>query len=429
MIVDVKIPLLPESVPDATLLDWAVQPGQAVSKDEVLVELETDKVVLEVSAPEAGVVTELVKASGETGVSGELIARIDTSAAVAAAPVAVTEVSAASPAPAPAAASDTPQNDALSPAVSKLISEHGLDPRSIAASGPNGRITKGDVLAHIEAAPAAAPAVVPSPAPTPAAATPPAAAPTPPTAPSPAAVPAPAASADERGERRVPMTRLRQRIAERLVQAQQTAAILTTFNEVNMEPVMSLRKRLRDDFEKAHDVRLGFMSFFAKAAVQALQEFPAVNAYIEGNETVYHDYCDIGVAVSSPRGLVVPILRNVEKMDFAQIEGTIADFGQRAQNGSLGLDDLSGGTFTISNGGVFGSMLSTPILNPPQSAILGMHATQMRPVVENGEIVARPVMYLALSYDHRIVDGREAVRFLVTIKNCIEDPGRLLLGV
>ena len=225
------------------------------------------------------------------------------------------------------------------------------------------------------------------------------------------------------------MTRLRQRIAERLVQAQHTAAILTTFNEVNMEPVMSLRKRLRDDFEKAHDVRLGFMSFFAKAAVQALQEFPAVNAYIEGNEIVYHDYCDIGVAVSSPRGLVVPILRNVENMNFAQVEGAIADFGQRAQNGSLGIEELSGGTFTISNGGVFGSMLSTPILNPPQSAILGMHATQMRPVVEDGQIVARPVMYLALSYDHRIIDGREAVRFLVTIKNCIEDPGRLLLGV
>ena len=417
MIVDVKIPLLPESVPDATLLDWAIAPGQAVNKDDVLVELETDKVVLEVSAPESGVIAEIVKATGETGVSDEIIARIDTSAAAEAAPG--TPAAQPSPAPAPeptspAAVAQAADAEALSPAVRKLVDDHGLDGASIAGSGPGGRLTKGDVLAHIEAKGSATVA----PAPTPAAPAPAVQAP----------APAPAAGV-ERGERRVPMTRLRQRIAERLVQAQHTAAILTTFNEVNMEPVMSLRKRLRDDFEKAHDVRLGFMSFFAKAAVQALQEFPAVNAYIEGNEIVYHDYCDIGVAVSSPRGLVVPILRNVENMNFAQVEGAIADFGQRAQNGSLGIEELSGGTFTISNGGVFGSMLSTPILNPPQSAILGMHATQMRPVVEDGQIVARPVMYLALSYDHRIIDGREAVRFLVTIKNCIEDPGRLLLGV
>lgn len=430
MIVDVKIPLLPESVPDATLLDWAIAPGQAVNKDDVLVELETDKVVLEVSAPESGVITEIVKATGETGVSDEIIARIDTSAAAEAAP----GTPAAQPSPAPAPTSPAPvaqaaDAEALSPAVRKLVDDHGLDAASIAGSGPGGRLTKGDVLAHIEAkgsatvapaAPAPTPASAPAPAPAPAAPAPAV------QAPAPAPAPAPGV---ERGERRVPMTRLRQRIAERLVQAQHTAAILTTFNEVNMEPVMSLRKRLRDDFEKAHDVRLGFMSFFAKAAVQALQEFPAINAYIEGNEIVYHDYCDIGVAVSSPRGLVVPILRNVENMNFAQVEGAIADFGQRAQNGSLGIEELSGGTFTISNGGVFGSMLSTPILNPPQSAILGMHATQMRPVVEDGQIVARPVMYLALSYDHRIIDGREAVRFLVTIKNCIEDPGRLLLGV
>ena len=417
MIVDVKIPLLPESVPDATLLDWAIAPGQAVNKDDVLVELETDKVVLEVSAPESGVIAEIVKATGETGVSDEIIARIDTSAAAEAA--LGTPAAQPSPAPAPEPASPAPvaqaaDAEALSPAVRKLVDDHGLDGTSIAGSGPGGRLTKGDVLAHIEAKGSATVA----PAPTPAAPAPAVQAP----------APAPAAGV-ERGERRVPMTRLRQRIAERLVQAQHTAAILTTFNEVNMEPAMSLRKRLRDDFEKAHDVRLGFMSFFAKAAVQALQEFPAVNAYIEGNEIVYHDYCDIGVAVSSPRGLVVPILRNVENMNFAQVEGAIADFGQRAQNGSLGIEELSGGTFTISNGGVFGSMLSTPILNPPQSAILGMHATQMRPVVEDGQIVARPVMYLALSYDHRIIDGREAVRFLVTIKNCIEDPGRLLLGV
>ncbi len=420
MIVDVKIPLLPESVPDATLLDWAIAPGQAVNKDDVLVELETDKVVLEVSAPESGVIAEIVKATGETGVSDEIIARIDTSAAAEAAPG--TPAAQPSPAPAPEPTSPAPvaqaaDAEALSPAVRKLVDDHGLDGASIAGSGPGGRLTKGDVLAHIEAKGSATVAPA-APAPTPAAPAPAVQAP----------APAPAAGV-ERGERRVPMTRLRQRIAERLVQAQHTAAILTTFNEVNMEPVMSLRKRLRDDFEKAHDVRLGFMSFFAKAAVQALQEFPAVNAYIEGNEIVYHDYCDIGVAVSSPRGLVVPILRNVENMNFAQVEGAIADFGQRAQNGSLGIEELSGGTFTISNGGVFGSMLSTPILNPPQSAILGMHATQMRPVVEDGQIVARPVMYLALSYDHRIIDGREAVRFLVTIKNCIEDPGRLLLGV
>ena len=356
MIVDVKIPLLPESVPDATLLDWAIAPGQAVNKDDVLVELETDKVVLEVSAPESGVITEIVKATGETGVSDEIIARIDTSAAAEAAP----GTPAAQPSPAPAPTSPAPvaqaaDAEALSPAVRKLVDDHGLDAASIAGSGPGGRLTKGDVLAHIKAKgqqllrllrqrqrlhrPRACTRTCGASARRP--------------------------GSRARGGRRARRAAraddgLRQRIAERLVQAQHTAAILTTFNEVNMEPVMSLRKRLRDDFEKAHDVRLGFMSFFAKAAVQALQEFPAVNAYIEGNEIVYHDYCDIGVAVSSPRGLVVPILRNVENMNFAQVEGAIADFGQRAQNGSLGIEELSGGTFTISNGGVFGSMLSTP---------------------------------------------------------------------
>ncbi|MEM7408195.1 MAG: 2-oxoglutarate dehydrogenase complex dihydrolipoyllysine-residue succinyltransferase [Pseudomonadota bacterium] len=401
MIVDVKIPQLPESVPDATLLEWSKQVGDIVAQDEVLVELETDKVVLEVSAPQGGKLTEIVKQAGETAVSDEVIARLDTSAAGEAAPT---------PAPAPAAetSADPAADEAqLSPAVRKLVDDHQLDPASITASGPGGRLTKGDVLAHIEQSGAQSPA------------------PTQTSTPSP---PVPA-TAGERGERRVPMTRLRQRIAERLLQAQQTAAILTTFNEVNMQPVMDLRKRLRDDFEKTHGVRLGFMSFFAKAAVQALKAFPAVNAYIEGTDIVYHDYYDIGVAVGSPRGLVVPVVRDVDQLSFAGVEGAIAEYGQRAQAGTLGIDELTGGTFTISNGGVFGSMLSTPILNPPQSAILGMHATQMRPVVEDGEIVARPMMYLALSYDHRIIDGREAVQFLVTIKQNIEDPGRLLLGV
>jgi 2-oxoglutarate dehydrogenase E2 component (dihydrolipoamide succinyltransferase) len=422
VIIDVKIPQLPESVPDATLLDWTRQPGEAIGKDEILIELETDKIVLEVSAPEGGVITEILKQAGETAVSGEIIAKLDTSAVAEAPAVAASQAApvqaapaqaAPSPQPAPAAAAPPAVVAAggLSPAVRKLVAENGLDPATIKPSGPGGRLTKGDILAHIETGSQSAP---------------PAAAPAPMAPPTPA--PRVTASApDARGERRVPMTRLRQRIAERLLQAQQTAAILTTFNEVNMQPVMDLRKRLRDDFEKVHGTRLGFMGFFAKAAVQALKRFPAVNAYIEGNETVYHDFYDIGIAVGSPRGLVVPVVRDVDKKNFAEIEGAITDFGQRAQAGTIGLDDLTGGTFTISNGGVFGSMLSTPILNPPQSAILGMHATQMRPVVEDGEIVARPMMYLALSYDHRIVDGREAVQFLVTIKQNIEDPGRLLL--
>ena len=421
MIVDVKIPLLPESVPDATLLDWTKQVGNVVEKDEVLVELETDKVVLEVSAPVSGLLTEIAKVAGEIGVSNEVIARIDSS--VAATPPgasAAAEAPAGTPAPASAPSGNA---ESLSPAVRRVVDEHKLDANAITTSGPGGRLTKGDVLAHIDAT-----AATPNAKAVPAASSAPKPAGAAPAAPS-AVSPAEAASPQARGERRVPMTRLRQRIAERLVQAQHTAAILTTFNEVNMQPAMELRKRLRDDFEKNHGVRLGFMSFFAKAAVQALQKFPAVNAYIEDNEIVYHDYCDIGVAVGSPRGLLVPIVRNVEHMNFAEIEGAIADYGQRAQAGSIGIEELNGGTFTISNGGVFGSMLSTPILNPPQSAILGMHATQVRPVVENGEIVARPMMYLALSYDHRIVDGREAVQFLVTIKDCIEDPGRMLLGV
>jgi 2-oxoglutarate dehydrogenase E2 component (dihydrolipoamide succinyltransferase) len=410
VLVDVKVPVLAESIPDATLLDWKKGPGEAVDRDEILLELETDKVVLEVPAPQAGVISEVLKNTGDIALSEEVLARIDTEAAAPAvakatggngeAPAAATET--------PAAAEDS-GSSALSPAVQRLVDEHGLDPGAIEGTGKGGRLIKGDVLAYLESnKPAQAPAAPQAPAARPA------------TQPTPAG---------ERGERREPMSRLRMRIAERLVQAQQTAAILTTFNEVDMQPVMELRKRYKDQFEKTHGVRLGFMSFFAKSAVQALERYPAVNAYIEGNDIVYHDYQDIGVAVGSPRGLVVPILRDVAQMSFADIEAKIAEFGAKAKDGTLTVEDMSGGTFTISNGGVFGSLLSTPILNPPQSAILGMHKTQERPMVVDGEIVVRPVMYLALSYDHRIIDGREAVLFLVAIKEAIEDPARLLLGV
>ena len=409
MITEVVIPNLPESVPDATLLDWTKAVGDAVTVDEVLVELETDKVVLEVSAPASGVLTEIVKQTGETGVSGDVIAKIDTAAAAApSAQPAAENPAAVQPAAAEAPANAHPAAGVPSPAAAKMMAEQGIEASAVQATGPGGRITKADVIAQAGSAETAS-SEAPAPAPT-------------------SAPPEPTVSGG-RDERRVPMTRLRRRIAERLVEAQQTAAILTTFNEVNMGPVMELRKRLKDDFEKKHGTRLGFMSFFAKAAVQALKAFPAVNAYIEGADIVYHDYIDIGVAVGSPRGLVVPVLRNVESMSFNDIESSIADFGARAQTGTLGIDELSGGTFTISNGGVFGSMLSTPILNPPQSGILGMHKTQERPVVENGEIVIRPMMYLALSYDHRIIDGREAVQFLVAIKECIEDPSRMLLDL
>ena len=415
MSIEVKVPTLPESVPDATLLDWKKQVGEAVAQDEILVELETDKVVLEVPAPEAGVLTEILKNNGDIAVADEILGRIDTSAAAIAG-----AAPAAAPAPPPAASSGVAaaSGPALSPAVRKLVEEKQLDPAAITGTGKGGRLTKGDVLAHIESLPAATSAPVQAP---------PVQAPAPASAPPPVAVPV--RRPGSREERREPMSRLRQRIAERLLGAQQTSAILTTFNELNMEPVLSLRKRHKDLFEKTHGVRLGFMSFFAKAAVAALQRYPAVNAYIDGTDFVYHEYCDIGVAVGSPRGLVVPVLRNVEDMSFADIEKTITDFGARAQTGGIGLEDMRGGTFTISNGGVFGSMLSTPILNPPQSAILGMHKTQERPVVVDGEIVIRPVMYLALSYDHRVVDGREAVLFLVAIKEALEDPARLLLEV
>ncbi len=420
MTVEVKVPVLAESIPDATLLDWKKSEGEAVERDEILIELETDKVVLEVPAPEGGVLAEILKKSGDIAESEEVIARIDPDGKVKAKVVDKAEKDEGK---AEAKEEKKPEKkedgasaaENLSPAVRKLVEENNLDASEIEGSGKDGRLTKGDVLDFLEKQKAKA-------------AEKPAAKET--KAPESKKAPAPAPRKEgERSERREPMSRLRARIAERLVQAQQTAAILTTFNEVNMGPVMELRSRHKEQFEKKHGVRLGFMSFFAKASLQALKRFPAVNAYIEGSEIVYHDFYDIGIAVGSPRGLVVPIVRDADKLSFADIEAKINEFGQKAKDGTLGIDELTGGTFTISNGGVFGSMLSTPILNPPQSAILGMHKTQERAVVENGQVVVRPMMYLALSYDHRIVDGREAVLFLVTIKEALEDPGRMLLEV
>ncbi len=429
-IVDVKVPQLSESVAEATLLQWKKKPGDAVAMDEILIEIETDKVVLEVPAPSAGVLTELVKPDGSTVAAGELIARIDSEAkaGAAAAPAPAPAPAAAAPAakeaaPAPAVKEATPapagkKSDVAMPAAAKLMAEKGLSAGDVTGSGKDGRITKGDVLAA--GAPRAASAPVPAAATAAAGAKP--------------ALPQVAAPIDlsalaDRPEQRVPMSRLRARVAERLVQSQSTAAILTTFNEVNMQPVMDLRNKYKDRFEKEHGVKLGFMSFFVKAAVSALKKYPVVNASVDGNDIVYHGYFDIGIAVGSPRGLVVPILRDTDQMSFADIEKTIADFGKRAGEGKLALEELTGGTFSISNGGVFGSMLSTPIINPPQSAILGVHATKERPVVENGQIVVRPMNYLALSYDHRIIDGREAVLALVAMKEALEDPSRLLLEV
>ncbi|GMV59229.1 MAG: dihydrolipoyllysine-residue succinyltransferase component of 2-oxoglutarate dehydrogenase complex [Betaproteobacteria bacterium] len=417
-IVEVKVPQLSESVAEATLLQWKKRPGDAVAVDEVLIEVETDKVVLEVPAPSAGVVASIVKPDGSTVVAGELIATIDSAgkAAAAPAPAAQAVAAAAAAAPAPAVVPAATTAAVAMPAAAKMMADAGLSPAQVAGTGKDGRILKGDVIAAKEAAARApAPAVAP--------AAPPAAKP---------ALPEVKAPVDlsilaNRPEQRVPMSRLRQRVAERLVQSQSTAAILTTFNEVNMQPVMELRSRYKDRFEKEHGVKLGFMSFFVKAAVAALKRFPIVNASVDGNDIVYHGYFDIGIAVGSPRGLVVPILRDADQMSFADIEKKIADFGKRAADGKLGIDELTGGTFSISNGGVFGSMLSTPIINPPQSAILGIHATKERPVVENGQIVIRPMNYLALSYDHRIIDGREAVLSLVAMKEALEDPARLLL--
>lgn len=406
-ITDVVVPQLSESVSEATLLTWKKQPGAAVEADEILIEVETDKVVLEVPAPASGVLAEIVKGDGSTVTSGEVLARIDTAGKVAAAATAPAEApkaaeqAAAAAAPAAAAPASTSAAGVASPAASKILAEKGVDAASVAGTGRDGRVTKGDALAASAPAKAAA-----------------------------AAAPAPTTlSLDGRPEQRVPMSRLRARIAERLLQSQQENAILTTFNEVNMQAVIDLRAKYKDKFEKEHGIKLGFMSFFVKAAVAALKKFPLINASIDGKDIIYHGYFDIGIAVGSPRGLVVPILRNADQLSIADIEKAIADFGRRAADGKLGIEEMTGGTFSISNGGVFGSMLSTPIINPPQSAILGVHATKERPVVENGQIVIRPMNYLALSYDHRIIDGREAVLGLVAMKDALEDPQRLLLDL
>ncbi|SAK74802.1 dihydrolipoamide succinyltransferase [Caballeronia arationis] len=437
-IVEVKVPQLSESVSEATMLQWKKKPGEAVAQDEILIEIETDKVVLEVPAPSAGVLAQVIKHDGDIVTADELIAKIDTEAKAGEAPAAVAAAGDAEVKPAPVAAEAaapaqaaqaTGSSGTASPAANKILAEKGVSADQVAGSGRDGRVTKGDALA----APMGAPGVSSAPAAAPAAKAAPAAAPAArPAKPSLPDVKAPA-SADQwikdRPEQRVPMSRLRARIAERLLESQQTNAILTTFNEVNMAPVMDLRNKYKDRFEKEHGVKLGFMSFFVKAAVHALKKFPLVNASIDGNDIVYHGYFDIGIAVGSPRGLVVPILRNADQMSLADIEKKIAEFGQKAKDGKLSIEEMTGGTFSISNGGVFGSMLSTPIINPPQSAILGVHATKERAVVENGQIVIRPMNYLALSYDHRIIDGREAVLSLVAMKDALEDPARLLLDL
>ena len=412
-IVEVKVPQLSESVAEATLLQWKKKAGEAVAADEILIEIETDKVVLEVPAPSAGVLAELVVGNGGTVVSDQLIARIATegksgAAAPAAAPAA------AAPAAAPAAAASSSKAGVAMPAAAKLMADNNLAAGSVAGTGKDGRVTKGDVLGAVASGAKPAPAaVIPTGVPT-------------------AALPqvsAPSVNLGDRPEQRVPMSRLRARVAERLLQSQSTNAILTTFNEVNMAPVMEMRKRFQDKFEKEHGVKIGFMSFFVKAAVHALKKYPVLNASVDGNDIVYHGYFDIGIAVGSPRGLVVPILRNADQMSFADIEKKIAEFGVKARDGKLGIEEMTGGTFSISNGGVFGSMLSTPIINPPQSAILGVHATKDRAVVENGQVVVRPINYLAMSYDHRIIDGREAVLGLVAMKEALEDPARLLFDI
>jgi len=418
-IVEVKVPQLSESVAEATLLQWKKKPGEAVALDEILIEIETDKVVLEVPAPSAGVLAEIVKGDGSSCVAEEVIARIDTTATASAAPAAApaAPAAAAAVAAAPVAAGGS-KSDVAMPAAAKLMADNQLAAGSVAGTGRDGRVTKGDVLGAIEGGAKPAPAAPKAPAAAPAVAKP---------------LPAVAAPVSQnlgdRPEQRVPMSRLRARVAERLLQSQATNAILTTFNEVNMAPVMEMRKRFQDKFEKEHGVKIGFMSFFVKAAVAALKKYPVLNASVDGNDIVYHGYFDVGIAVGSPRGLVVPILRNADQMSFADIEKKIAEFGQKAKDGKLSLDDLTGGTFSISNGGVFGSMLSTPIINPPQSAILGVHATKDRAVVENGQVVVRPMNYLAMSYDHRIIDGREAVLGLVAMKEALEDPARLLFDI
>ena len=421
-ILEVKVPQLSESVAEASLLQWHKKVGEAVARDENLIDIETDKVVLELPSPDAGVITEILKEDGSTVVAGEVIARLDTEAKVEAVPVAQSAASnppAAAPVASagnPPAANASPASASITaagiamPAAAKLLSEHNISSKEVQGSGRDGRITKGDVVNMLERKP-----VAPS---------------APPAKPSLQPVAAPvSAKLDNRPEERVPMSRLRARIAERLLESQATNAILTTFNEVNMQPIMDLRTKYKDKFEKEHGVKLGFMSFFVKASVAALKKFPIVNASVDGTDIVYHGYFDIGIAVGSPRGLVVPILRNADQMSIADIEKKIGEFGAKAKDGKLTLEDLTGGTFSISNGGIFGSMLSTPIINPPQSAILGVHATKERAVVENGQIVIRPMNYLALSYDHRIIDGREAVLSLVAMKEALEDPARLLLDL
>jgi 2-oxoglutarate dehydrogenase E2 component (dihydrolipoamide succinyltransferase) len=401
-IFEVKVPQLSESVAEATLLQWKKKVGDAIGQDEILIEIETDKVVLEVPAPSAGVLTEIVVADGGTVVAEQLIAKIDSTAVAAAAPAAAAPapaVAPAAPAPAKAAAPAAKAGAAAAPSAAKILAEKGVDAGQVAGSGRDGRITKGDAL-NASAGGAKSAALPSAPIPT-----------------------------GDRPEERVPMSRLRARIAERLLESQANNAILTTFNEVNMGPVIALRNKYKDQFEKTHGVKLGFMSFFVKAATHALKKFPLLNASVDGNDIVYHGYFDIGIAVSSPRGLVVPILRDVDQMNLADIEKKIAEFGTKAREGKLSIEELTGGTFSISNGGVFGSMLSTPIINPPQSAILGIHATKDRAVVENGQVVVRPINYLALSYDHRIIDGREAVLGLVAMKDALEDPSRLLLDL
>jgi 2-oxoglutarate dehydrogenase E2 component (dihydrolipoamide succinyltransferase) len=423
-ILEVKVPQLSESVAEATLLQWHKKVGEAVTRDENLIDIETDKVVLELPAPDSGVITEIIEADGATVVAGQIIAKIDTEAkaGAVAAPAAAAKPAAAAADPVTAAianiaaksggASGGASAGVAMPAAAKMLAENNMSASQVAGTGRDGRVTKGDVITQLEKKPAA------------------------PAAPAPAArqslqpVAAPGGiDLSGRPEERVPMSRLRARIAERLVESQSTNAILTTFNEVNMQPVIELRNKYKDKFEKEHGVKLGFMSFFVKAAVAALKKYPILNASVDGNDIVYHGYFDIGIAVGSPRGLVVPILRNADQMSIADIEKKIGEFGAKAKDGKLTLDDLTGGTFSISNGGIFGSMLSTPIINPPQSAILGVHATKDRAVVENGQIVIRPMNYLAMSYDHRIIDGREAVLGLVAMKEALEDPARLLLDL
>ena len=393
MIIDVKVPMLSESVSEGTLLEWKKKVGEAVARDEILIDIETDKVVLEVPSPQAGVLVEIIAQNGETVAAEQVLARIDTAA------TATASVEAPAAAPAPEAAPAAAQTNAAMPAAAKLAAETGVDVNALQGSGRDGRVLKEDVQ-NAAAKPAAAPAAAPAPVP-----------------------------AGARLEQRVPMSRLRARVAERLLASQQENAILTTFNEVNMKPIMDLRAKYKEKFEKEHGTKLGFMSFFVKAAVAALKKYPVVNASVDGSDIVYHGYFDIGIAIGSPRGLVVPILRDADQMSIADIEQAIVDYAKKAKDGKIALEDLTGGTFSITNGGTFGSMMSTPIINPPQSAILGMHATKERAVVENGQVVVRPMMYLALSYDHRIIDGREAVLTLVAIKDALEDPARLLLDL